>query len=43
MGFYPDRLVDVLPQIGFGMLGIFFVTAVIIVVTVLLNKVTEKK
>lgn len=35
--------IDTLPIMGKGMLGIFIVTAVIILVMMLLNKVTEEK
>ena len=36
--FRPDLLMEVLPVMGIGMLGIFLVTGVIIGVVALLNK-----
>ena len=41
--FRPDYLVDVLPIMGLGMLGIFIVTGIIIGVVALLNKLSGKK
>lgn len=41
--FRPDYLMEVLPVMGIGMLGIFIVTGVIISVVVLLNKLSGKK
>lgn len=38
-----DAFLDVLPHIGLGMLGIFIVTGIIIAITAILNKLTEKK
>ena len=38
--FRPDLLVEVLPIMGIGMLGIFLVTGVIIVCVALLNKLS---
>ena len=40
--FRPDRLLEVLPIIGTGMLGIFVVTGVIIVLVALINKIGNK-
>ena len=36
-------LLDALPIMGWGMLGIFTVTAVIVLTVVVLNKITGKK
>lgn len=36
-----DLLLDVLPIMGYGMLGIFIVTGIIIAVVTLLNKLTQ--
>jgi hypothetical protein len=41
--FRPDLMLDVLPIMGIGMLGIFIVTGVIIGVVALLNVLTRKK
>lgn len=41
--FDPSRLLGVLDEIGFGMLGIFAVTFVIIIVTSLFNKFMSRK
>jgi len=38
--FRPDLLLEVLPVMGIGMLGIFLVTGVIIGVVALLNKLS---
>ena len=38
----PDLLLEVLPIMGWGMLGIFIVTGIIIGVVTLLNKFTSK-
>jgi len=43
MNFDFSRFLSVLDKIGYGMLGIFLVTGVIIGITMLLNKLTEKK
>ena len=37
-----DKLMEALPIMGIGYLGIFIVTAVIILVVTLLNKFTNK-
>ncbi len=37
-GFYPETLLTTLPIMGMGMLGIFIVTAVIILAVVILKK-----
>lgn len=37
-----DKLMDALPVMGIGYLGIFIVTLVIIIVVALLNKFTNK-
>lgn len=39
--FRPDLLLEVLPIMGYGMLGIFVVTGIIIGAVVLLNKLTS--
>lgn len=41
--FRPDYLLQVLPIMGIGMLGIFIVTGIIIGVVALLNKLTNRK
>ncbi len=38
-----DLLIAVLPIMGYGMLGIFLVTGIIIGAVTLLNKLTAKK
>ena len=38
----PDLLLEVLPIMGWGMLGIFIVTGIIIGVVTLLNKFTSE-
>ena len=40
--FRPDLMMEVLPVMGTGMLGIFLVTGIIIAVVSLLNKMTSK-
>ncbi|HAN20788.1 MAG TPA: oxaloacetate decarboxylase [Clostridiales bacterium] len=40
---YIDNFTEVLPKLVYGYLGIFIVTVVIIGITIILNKVTEKK
>ena len=40
--FRPDLMMEVLPIMGTGMLGIFIVTGIIISVVTLLNKLTSK-
>ncbi len=40
--FRPDLLIPVLPVMGYGMLGIFIVTGIIIAVVSLLNRMTSK-
>ena len=40
--FRPDLMMEVLPVMGTGMLGIFIVTGIIISVVSLLNKMTSK-
>lgn len=42
MRFAVDSFMETLPIMGKGMLGIFVVTAVIILVVLLLNKLTNK-
>ncbi len=39
----PMNFIENLPYMGFGMLGIFVVIGVIVLITMLLNKVTEPK
>lgn len=41
--FRPDLMMEVLPIMGTGMLGIFIVTGIIIGVVALLNVLTGKK
>jgi hypothetical protein len=41
--FRPDLMLEVLPIMGTGMLGIFIVTGIIIGVVALLNVLTRKK
>ena len=41
--FDPMQFVENMKYMGFGMLGIFVVIGIIVGVTVLLNKATEKK
>ena len=43
MKFHVDYLLNALPIMGTGMLGIFTVTAVIIIVVALLNKLSSGK
>ena len=43
MEFNPVRFVEMLPNMGYGMLGIFLVTGIIIGAVTLLNKLTAKK
>jgi hypothetical protein len=38
-----DNFLTTLPIMGLGMLGIFIVTAVIILITMALNKITKPK
>lgn len=42
MNFHPERLPELLPYMGKGMLTIFLVMAVIIIITALLNRLTKK-
>ena len=42
MNFYPERLPELLPYMGQGMLAIFLVMAVIIISATLLNRLTKK-
>ncbi len=42
MEFHPERLAELLPYMGKGMLAIFIVMAVIIVITAMLNRLTKK-
>ena len=42
MEFYPERLRELLPYMGKGMLAIFIVMTVIILMTALLNRLTRK-
>ncbi len=42
MQFHPEKFVELLSYMGTGMLGIFLVMAVIILITVLLNRLTKK-
>ncbi len=43
MGFNLDYLLNSLPIMGKGMLGIFIVTAVVVLFVSLLNNIPEKK
>ncbi len=43
MEFNPMKFIDNLKYMGLGMLGIFIVIGIIILATVVLNKVTSKK
>ena len=40
--FRPDLMMDVLPVMGIGMLGIFIVTGIIILVVMLLNRLFSR-
>lgn len=40
--FRPDLMMEVLPIMGTGMLGIFIVTGIIIGIVTLLNKMTSR-
>jgi hypothetical protein len=42
LGFYPETLLDTLPVMGMGMLGIFLVTCVIVLAVVVLSKLGGK-
>ena len=42
-GFYPETLLDTLPVMGMGMLGIFLVTCVIVLAVVILSKLGKEK
>ena len=42
MNFHPERLPELLPYMGKGILAIFLVMAVIIIITALLNRLTKK-
>ena len=42
MNLYPERLPELLPYMGKGMLAIFIVMVVIIIITALLNRLTKK-
>ncbi len=41
--FKPEKILEMLPKMGEGMLCIFIVIGIIILVTAILNKVTSKK
>ena len=41
-GFYPETLMETLPVMGMGMLGIFLVTCVIVLAVVVLSKLGGK-
>ena len=41
--FTPDKFVETLPILGKGMVGIFIVTAVLVLIITLLNKAGSKK
>jgi hypothetical protein len=42
LGFYPETLLETLPVMGMGMLGIFLVTCVIVLAVVVLSKLGGK-
>ena len=42
IGFYPETLLNTLPVMGMGMLGIFLVTCVIVLTVVILSKLGGK-
>ena len=42
IGFYPETLLNTLPVMGMGMLGIFLVTCVIVLAVVILSKLGGK-
>ena len=42
MQFHPEKFVELLSYMGTGMLGIFLVMAVIVLITVILNRLTKK-
>ena len=42
MNFHPERLPELIPYMGKGMIAIFIVMAVIIIITALLNRLTKK-
>ena len=42
VGFYPQTLMETLPVMGMGMLGIFIVTCVIVLAVLVLSKVGGK-
>ena len=42
-GFFPETLLDTLPVMGMGMLGIFVVTCVIVLAVVVLSRVGKGK
>lgn len=43
LGFHPETLLDTLPVMGMGMLGIFLVTCVIVLAVVILSKLGKGK
>lgn len=43
LGFNPDRVLDMLPKMGLGMLVIFVIIAIIILSTVIIQKVFSSK
>ncbi len=43
MQWHPEKALDVLPKAGIGMLVIFVIITVIILATVIINKVFSKK
>ena len=42
MQFHPEKFAELSSYMGAGMLGIFLVMAVIILITVILNRLTKK-
>ncbi|MGM9660570.1 MAG: hypothetical protein ACI3WQ_08215 [Faecousia sp.] len=39
--FCPDRMLEVLPILGYGILGVFIITGILIGAVALLNKLTS--
>jgi len=43
MNFTPENMYDAMPIMGYGMLGVFIVTLIIIGIVWVLNAITSKK
>ncbi len=43
MGWHPEKALEILPKAGIGMLVIFAIIGVIILATLLINKIFSKK